>query len=233
MENFKDIDTTGIQHGQRVSAAQFRKIANIQNNKKEVKSNINATKKKKSSNKTMNSALKHVLPWHTSYTAERCRLDSDPAKKRADLEYYYQVCIFEYIAIKYPHLERLAHASPNGGRRIGNEGARFKYSGTQKGQPDIQIMTAKSGHFGLFIELKKYMTDYSGESTALKQVSFDQHCCREALLGQNFLSVVCYGFNEAKEIIDSYLNGDLSSDNAQVIINRWNDYNWQELAPHT
>ena len=62
-------------------------------------------------------------------------------------------CVEEFSK-RWPHYANLIHHSPNGGKRIGNEGARFKAMGTRSGWPDLVVMVQRGGYGGLFIELK-------------------------------------------------------------------------------
>lgn len=96
---------------------------------------------------------------------------------------------------KYPELD-LMHHIPNGGKRSKSEAARFKAQGVKAGVPDIFLPCARGGYHGLYIELKR---------TKGGKISAAQKEWIDALRGQGYKVIVCYGFDEAKEVIISYL----------------------------
>lgn len=98
---------------------------------------------------------------------------------------------------KYPELD-LMHHIPNGGRRSKSEAARFKTQGVKAGVPDICLPCARGGYHGLYIELKRTK---GGKLSAAQKEWID------ALRGQGYKAIVCYGFDEAREVIISYLEG--------------------------
>lgn len=96
---------------------------------------------------------------------------------------------------KYPELD-LMHHIPNGGKRSKSEAARFKAQGVKAGVPDIFLPCARGGYHGLYIELKRTK---GGKLSAVQKEWID------ALRGQGYKVIVCYGFDEAKGIITEYL----------------------------
>ena len=98
---------------------------------------------------------------------------------------------------KYPELD-LMHHIPNGGKRSKSEAARFKVQGVKAGVPDIFLPCARGGYHGLYIELKR---------TKGGKISAAQKEWIDALRGQGYKVIVCYGFDEAREVIISYLEG--------------------------
>lgn len=98
---------------------------------------------------------------------------------------------------KYPELD-LMHHIPNGGKRSKSEAARFKAQGVKAGVPDIFLPCARGGYHGLYIELKRTK---GGKLSAAQKEWID------ALRGQDYKVIVCYGFDEAREVIISYLEG--------------------------
>lgn len=98
---------------------------------------------------------------------------------------------------KYPELD-LMHHIPNGGKRSKPEAARFKAQGVKAGVPDIFLPCARGGYHGLYIELKR---------TKGGKISAAQKEWIDALRGQGYKVIVCYGFDEAREVIISYLEG--------------------------
>lgn len=90
---------------------------------------------------------------------------------------------------------------PNGGYRSKSEAARFKALGVQAGVPDICIPMPKKGYSGLYIELKRR----KGGKLSEEQVVW------LSLLGAcNYQAVVAYGWDEAREYIEEYLNDYIS-----------------------
>ena len=98
---------------------------------------------------------------------------------------------------KYPELD-LMHHIPNGGKRSKSEAARFKAQGVKAGVPDIFLPCARGGYHGLYIELKRTK---GGKLSAAQKEWID------ALRGQGYKVIVCYGFDEAREVIINYLEG--------------------------
>nr|DAI66254.1 MAG TPA: Nuclease [Caudoviricetes sp.] len=96
---------------------------------------------------------------------------------------------------KYPELD-LMHHIPNGGKRSKSEAARFKAQGVKAGVPDIFLPCARGGYHGLYIELKRTK---GGKLSAVQKEWID------ALRGQDYKVIVCYGFDEAREVIINYL----------------------------
>lgn len=111
-----------------------------------------------------------------------------------------QMHLFEWaawICKQYPELD-LMHHIPNGGKRSKSEAARFKALGVKAGVPDIFLPCAQGGYHGLYIELKRTK---GGKLSAAQKEWID------ALRGQGYKVIVCYGFDEAREVIISYLEG--------------------------
>lgn len=102
-----------------------------------------------------------------------------------------------WVRGKYPELD-LMHHIPNGGKRSKSEAARFKAQGVKAGVPDIFLPCARGGYHGLYIELKRTK---GGKLSAAQKEWID------ALRGQGYKVIVCYGFDEAREVIISYLEG--------------------------
>ena len=95
---------------------------------------------------------------------------------------------------KYPQLELIYHV-PNGGKRNKTEAKRLKYAGVKKGVPDLCLPVSNNKYNGLYIEMKY------GKNKATKE----QKEWIDKLNKQGYLAVVCNGFDEAKETIETYL----------------------------
>lgn len=109
-----------------------------------------------------------------------------------------QVALFQwanYMTTRYPELKLLYHV-PNGGKRDSKEASSLKRQGVKAGVPDIVFPIARNGYFGLYIELK-----VGRNKTSLKQKEWIKD-----LKEQNYYVEVCYGWLEARAVIEDYLN---------------------------
>lgn len=95
---------------------------------------------------------------------------------------------------RYPELKLLFHI-PNGGSRNTLEAANLKRQGVKAGVPDLFLPVAKGTYHGLFIEMKW------GKNT----VTDKQDEWLHDLTVQGYKATVCYGADEAIEIITDYL----------------------------
>lgn len=100
----------------------------------------------------------------------------------------------EYQTNKYPELRLLYHI-PNGGKRDKVTAINLKRQGVKAGVPDLFLPVARGGFFGLYIELKVG----SNKPTKLQ----NEWLCN--LNKQGYLAVVCYGWQQAAEILVAYL----------------------------
>lgn len=103
----------------------------------------------------------------------------------------------QYASGKYPELA-LMHHIPNGGKRGKAEAARFKLQGVKAGVPDIFLPSARGGCHGLYIELKRV----KGGRVSAAQEEFIK-----ALRAQGYRVAVCFGMEQAREVIVEYLEG--------------------------
>ena len=113
------------------------------------------------------------------------------------LEAEEQVKIFQWAAFmegRKPELKNL-YAVPNGGRRDRIEAAHLKRQGVKAGVPDICLAYPAGVYHGLYIELKV------GENKPSDSQKEWIHNLRAA----GYMAVVCYGFEQAVETIESYL----------------------------
>lgn len=111
-----------------------------------------------------------------------------------------QIWLFDwcrYASIKYPELDLLYHI-PNGGSRNKIEAARLKAQGVKAGVPDLFLPAAKGDYHGLYIELKRQKHG---------TLSADQKQWIERLRQAGYRVEVCKGFQEAANVIESYLEG--------------------------
>lgn len=117
-------------------------------------------------------------------------------RKPVDYEHREQVALFQWANIKGIGM---LFAIPNGGHRHKATAAKLKAEGVKPGIPDICLAIAKGEYHGLFIEMKRRKED--GKSA----VSPKQRAWITALNLNGYQAAVCYGWLEAKEVIEEYL----------------------------
>ena len=108
-------------------------------------------------------------------------------------EHNEQVAVVKWFRLCYP--KYIIFAIPNGGARHIVTAVKLKAEGVLAGVPDLFLMAAKGEWHGMFIEMKA-----KSGSVSDKQKEF-----MEAANAMNYKTVVCYGFDEAKEAITNYL----------------------------
>ena len=101
----------------------------------------------------------------------------------------------QYASGKYPELALMYHI-PNGGKRSKAEAARFKAQGVKAGVPDVCLPVARGKYHGLYIELKRVKGG---------RVSAAQEEYIEALRKQGYKVTVCFGMEQARDVIVEYL----------------------------
>lgn len=114
------------------------------------------------------------------------------------LEEQEQAVLMRWAALekgKYPELELLVHI-PNGGSRHKLEAANLKRCGVKAGFPDLMLPVARHGYHGLFIEMKRV----GGEKPRASQLIW-----HENLVRQGYEVVVCYGWDDARKVLERYL----------------------------
>lgn len=84
---------------------------------------------------------------------------------------------------------------PNGGKRTEAEAAHLKAQGLTAGVPDLFMAVPRNGYHGLFIELK----------TSTGRLADVQAQWIKKLNEQNYLAVVCYGLDDAMDVVRKYL----------------------------
>lgn len=99
-----------------------------------------------------------------------------------------------YAEQQYPEL-KLLHHIPNGGKREARTAVNLKKEGVKAGVPDICLPVARGQYHGLYIELK----------TVKGKVHKNQKEWLNALNSEGYATKVCYGWLEAKEAIEKYL----------------------------
>lgn len=93
------------------------------------------------------------------------------------------------------------YAIPNGGKRNQKEAARFKKQGVKAGVSDLHLALPMNGYHGLWIEMKRPIKQ--GERKP--SVSPLQQLWLERMELAGFKVHVCFGWLEAKQVIESYV----------------------------
>lgn len=94
----------------------------------------------------------------------------------------------------YPDLRMFA--IPNGGLRTKTQAAIFKATGVCSGVPDLMVPVPRGGYNGLFVEMK---TQDGG------RVDKEQKEWKTYLESMGYKSIICNGFEVAKQEITCYL----------------------------
>lgn len=100
-----------------------------------------------------------------------------------------------FIKQQHPEVDLLYHI-PNGGSRNQLEAAHLKRQGVRAGVPDLCLPVARGKFHGLYIEMK-----YGKNKPTQHQSDW-----LAALRNQGYAAVVCYGWQEAAEIISKYID---------------------------
>lgn len=103
----------------------------------------------------------------------------------------------EYARAKYPELD-YCYAIPNGGSRNLIEARHLKEQGVRRGVPDICLPVPAHHYIGLYIEMKR-------RDRKVSKVSQEQRDWLAFLNKVGHYAVVCYGWEEARNVILEYL----------------------------
>jgi hypothetical protein len=121
------------------------------------------------------------------------------AFQRVPTEHEEQVALFQWAEAnegRWPELRNLV-AFPNGGYRPMATAAMLREEGVKAGLPDMALFCQRGGKGALFIELKR--RDRSNHATDA------QRDWIERLRAAEYMAVICYGAQEAIEVIKTYL----------------------------
>lgn len=91
----------------------------------------------------------------------------------------------------------LLHHIPNGGSRNRLEAIHLKQQGVKAGVPDLCLPVPRCGFHGLYIEMKRRKNARASEA---------QKKWIAALRRQGYFAAVCYGADEAINLIEAYLS---------------------------
>ena len=102
----------------------------------------------------------------------------------------------EVMSKKWPELT-LMHSIPNGGSRNMVEAVHLKAQGVKAGIPDIFLPVPRGKHHGLYIEMKRRKGG---------RLSVEQSKVIGRLRGQGYRAEVCKGWEEARDVIEEYMD---------------------------
>ena len=119
-------------------------------------------------------------------------------KRTTSSESQEQKALFQWAGLaeqKYPEL-KLLHHIPNGGIRDIRTAANLKKEGVKRGVPDICLPVSRGKYHGLYIEMK----------VGKNKPSKEQKEWINSLQEEGYVACVCYGWLEAREVIEKYLS---------------------------
>ena len=108
-----------------------------------------------------------------------------------------QCAVKSWFNSQYPLMGDLLMSIPNGVFTSQRKGAKLKKSGVVAGYPDMALFLSTNKHGALFVELK----------STNGRVSKAQDSIHFQLTNQRYKVVVARSFDEAKAVIEDYLNG--------------------------
>lgn len=120
------------------------------------------------------------------------QLDAETGSEHAE-----QVKLFAWAEDNVERLPALSlmFAIPNGGHRHAAVAAKLKQEGVKAGIPDILLPWPAHGRHGLFVEMK-----YGRNKT-----SNSQQLWLQRLQQAGYATAVCYGAQEAIQVVEEYL----------------------------
>ena len=116
-----------------------------------------------------------------------------------EIETQEQIRLSAYLDRAYPNV--LYTASAGGMRTSMGTAVKMKRMGYKKGTPDIMVFEPTEKYRGLFIELKRPKTPLSPKG----DIKPHQTEWLEKLKLRGYMATVCYGFDEAKTVLDEYI----------------------------
>lgn len=136
----------------------------------------------------------HTPPANQSYHTKPSRLNSESKHQEA---------FFAWLSLKYPQINAVAFAIPNGGKRGKREAYSLQRQGVKAGVPDIFISMARYPYHGLYIEMKRP----GGDGVPKGKLSEAQKFRQNILKQFNYKIANCYGVDEAQEFLEDYIKG--------------------------
>ena len=110
-------------------------------------------------------------------------------------EHTHQVNLIKWFDLQYKDYRGRLFSIPNGGKRNIIVAVKLKAEGVRPGVPDLMLPVPAPGYAGLFIEMKTE----KGRPTDSQLDWFN------FLNEQGYYASVCYGFEDAQEVINDYI----------------------------
>lgn len=124
----------------------------------------------------------------------------DYLKQIVPSEFASQSLLMQWCAlnvVRYPDLTWI-YAIPNGGYVLSKAAAgKLKAAGLKRGYPDLGLDVARGLYHGLRLEMKR---EHRGK------VAPEQHEWHLRLIEQGYKVVVCFGWEEARDVLITYLS---------------------------
>ena len=117
-----------------------------------------------------------------------------------------QTAVVNYIRNRWPYVRYCASLGGQYQKHI-SQRKKAKSTGYVAGFPDIQILSARGGYFGLFIEIKLNKNCYPSQL---------QKDWIEDLLDRGYYAVVCKGYDECIETLENYLLNDRTNEAKEI-----------------
>jgi hypothetical protein len=112
-------------------------------------------------------------------------------------EHYEQAAFMSRLAWITPQLVQFVAAVANGGHRTKATAGRLKAEGVRVGFPDVVVMLARGGYFGLLIEFKR-------RGATRSDVSDDQDALHRLYRAQGYRVELCAGCEAAWRVFMEY-----------------------------
>jgi hypothetical protein len=112
-------------------------------------------------------------------------------------EHHHQSALIKWFDIQHKKYSGRLFAIPNAAKRSAALARYMQAEGMRSGVPDLFLPVPSEKYHGLFIEMK----------SEKGKVSDNQKDWLNFLSGQGYMACVCYGFDDAKKVIDVYLSG--------------------------
>lgn len=112
-------------------------------------------------------------------------------------EHYEQVSFFSRLQWLRPQLAQFVFAIPNGGKRDKITAARIKREGGLAAVPDVAVLLARGGYFGLLIEFKRQ---------GITRADDGQDALHRLYRAQGYRVEVCSGCEDAWRVFLEYVN---------------------------
>lgn len=126
----------------------------------------------------------------------KCSWTRYEGQKKTELTEQIRVMKYCESMEAYNEEYKLIYHIPNEGKRKQRTGKNLVKAGLKKGVPDLFISVSKFGYHGLYIELKK---------DKKSKVEAEQINWIKRLNQQKYIATVCYGADEAIELITAYI----------------------------